>query len=53
MDPDEMNNLVNRNNPDYFEALLAAMNSKLNALITDEIGDDQARVDISLFEADG
>ena len=41
-DPEEMNNLANRDNPDYDEALLARMNAKLNALIEAEIGDDVA-----------
>ncbi len=45
-DPEEMNNLANRDNPDFDEELLAAMNTKLNDLITAEIGEDQALVDL-------
>jgi arylsulfatase len=45
-DPEEMNNLANRDNPDFDEELLAAMNTKLNDLITAEIGDDHALVDL-------
>ena len=41
-DPDEMDNLANPAHPGYNEALLLAMNQKLNALIADEIGDDKA-----------
>ena len=41
-DPEEMNNLANRDNPDYDEELLARMNDKLNALIEAEIGVDVA-----------
>ena len=51
LDPEEMNNLANRDNPDFDEALLAAMNSKLNALITAEIGDDQFLFDEEKLEA--
>lgn len=40
-DPDEVNNLANPDNPDYDDALLAAMNAKLNALIDAEIGEDK------------
>ena len=42
MDPEEMDNLADRNNPNYDEALLATMNAKLNALIQAEIGEDTA-----------
>ena len=45
-DPEEMNNLANRDNPDFDEELLAAMNTKLNDLIIAEIGDDHALVDL-------
>jgi arylsulfatase len=49
-DPEEMNNLANRDHPDFDEELLATMNAKLNALITAEIGDDQALVDLSRID---
>jgi hypothetical protein len=45
-DPEEMNNLANRDNPDFDEELLVAMNTKLNDLIIAEIGDDHALVDL-------
>lgn len=45
VDPDEMNNLANQDNPDYSEALLIKMNQKLNALIQEEIGEDEALLD--------
>ena len=41
-DPDEMENLANPAHPGYDEALLSAMNQKLNALIAEEIGEDKA-----------
>ncbi|MFZ4584375.1 MAG: sulfatase-like hydrolase/transferase [Acidimicrobiia bacterium] len=41
-DPEEMDNLANPAHPNYDEALLSAMNQKLNALIADEIGEDKA-----------
>lgn len=41
-DPEEMDNLANPAHPRYDEALLSAMNEKLNALIVEEIGDDKA-----------
>ena len=41
-DPEEMDNLANPAHPKYDEALLSAMNQKLNALITEEIGEDAA-----------
>jgi hypothetical protein len=41
-DPEEMDNLANPAHPRYDEALLSAMNQKLNALIADEIGEDKA-----------
>jgi arylsulfatase len=41
-DPEEMDNLANPAHPRYDEALLAAMNEKLNALIAEEIGEDNA-----------
>lgn len=47
LDPEEMNNLASRDNPDFDEELLATMNTKLNALITAEIGDDRALLDLS------
>jgi hypothetical protein len=42
MDPEEMDNLANPTHPKYDEALLSAMNQKLNALIDGEIGEDKA-----------
>jgi hypothetical protein len=39
-DPDEMDNLANRDNPSYDEALIASMNDKLNTLIRHELDDD-------------
>jgi hypothetical protein len=42
IDPEEMDNLADPDNPNYDEALLATMNAKLNALITAEIGEDKA-----------
>jgi arylsulfatase A-like enzyme len=41
-DPEEMENLADPAHPRYDEALLSAMNQKLNALIVEEIGDDKA-----------
>jgi len=41
-DPEEMDNLANPANPGYDESLLSAMNQKLNALISEEIGEDNA-----------
>jgi hypothetical protein len=41
-DPEEMDNLANPAHPRYDEALLSAMNQKLNALIAEEIGQDKA-----------
>lgn len=41
-DPEEMDNLANPAHPRYDEALLSAMNTKLNALIAEEIGEDKA-----------
>jgi arylsulfatase len=41
-DPEEMDNLANPDHPRYDEALLSAMNQKLNALIAEEIGEDTA-----------
>jgi arylsulfatase len=42
LDPEEMNNLADPNNPDYDKELLTRMNAKLTALIQAEIGDDKA-----------
>jgi arylsulfatase len=42
LDPEEMDNLANPAHPKYDEALLSAMNQKLNALIAEEIGEDKA-----------
>jgi hypothetical protein len=41
-DPEEMDNLADPAHPRYDEDLLSAMNEKLNALIAEEIGDDNA-----------
>ncbi len=41
-DPEEMDNLADPAHPKYDEALLSAMNQKLNALIAEEIGEDTA-----------
>lgn len=41
-DPEEMDNLADPSHPKYDEALLSAMNDKLNALIVGEIGEDKA-----------
>ena len=41
MDPEEMNNLADPENPDYNEELLKIMNAKLNGLIDAEIGEDK------------
>jgi arylsulfatase len=41
-DPEEMDNLADPANPSYSEELLSAMNDKLNALIDEEIGEDEA-----------
>ena len=42
LDPEEMDNLADPNNPNYDEELLATMNTKLNELIKTEIGEDKA-----------
>jgi arylsulfatase len=42
LDPGEMNNLADPNDPNQDEALLTVMNRKLNALIQAEIGHDEA-----------
>jgi hypothetical protein len=42
IDPEEMNNLADPDNPNYNEELLATMNAKLNDLIATEIGEDKA-----------
>jgi hypothetical protein len=42
IDPEEMNNLADPDNPNYSEELLAIMNAKLNDLIATEIGEDKA-----------
>jgi arylsulfatase A-like enzyme len=41
-DPEEMDNLADPAHPRYDEALLSAMNQKLNVLIAEEIGEDKA-----------
>ncbi len=48
LDPEEMNNLADPSNPAYDEALLAAMNAKLTALIQTEIGEDQSLLALAL-----
>ena len=45
-DPGETNNLANPDNPGYDEALLAEMNSKLNSLISEEIGEDKVLIEL-------
>jgi arylsulfatase len=42
LDPEEMDNLADPNNPNYEKELLANMNTKLNELIKIEIGEDKA-----------
>jgi arylsulfatase len=42
LDPEEMDNLADPDDPSYDEELLAMMNAKLNTLIEAEIGEDQA-----------
>jgi arylsulfatase len=41
MDPEEMNNLADQENPGYDVEILDMMNAKLNALIEAEIGEDK------------
>jgi arylsulfatase A-like enzyme len=48
-DPDEMDNLANRHNPNHDEKLIASMNDKLNTLIQAELGDDPDIVDRPLL----
>ena len=45
-DPGETNNLANVESPDYDESLLSEMNSKLNALIDIEIGEDGILIEL-------
>ena len=45
-DPGETNNLANNENPDYDESLLSELNSKLNALIDAEIGEDKVLIEL-------
>jgi arylsulfatase A-like enzyme len=40
-DPEEINNLARRDNPDYDADLILKMNDKLNTLIEAEIGEDE------------
>jgi len=42
----ETSNLANPSNPGHDESLLAEMNAKLNALITAEIGEDKALIEL-------
>ena len=44
-----MDNLANRDNPKFDEALLSSMNRKLNDLIAEELGDDPDIVDRPLL----
>ncbi|MEE8375198.1 MAG: hypothetical protein V3S26_02630, partial [Acidimicrobiia bacterium] len=48
-DPDEMDNLANRDNPAHDEALVVSMNDKLNTLIRAELDDDPDIVDRPLL----
>jgi len=48
-DPDEIDNLANRDNPKHNKKLVASMNDKLNDLIRDELGDDPDIVDRPLL----
>jgi arylsulfatase A-like enzyme len=48
-DPDEMDNLANRDNAAYDESLVASMNDKLNTLIRYELDDDPDMVDRPLL----
>ena len=46
IDPNETNNLANADNPDFDESLLAEMNTKLNTLIVEEIGEDKTLIEL-------
>jgi arylsulfatase len=48
-DPEEMDNLANRDHPAFDEALVTSMNDKLNTLIRHELGDDPDIVDRPLL----
>jgi arylsulfatase len=48
-DPDEMDNLANRDNPKFDEAVISSMNDKLNDLVREELGDDPDIVDRPLL----
>jgi hypothetical protein len=48
-DPDEIDNLANRDNPNHDEKLIESMNDKLNTLIQAELGDDPDIVDRPLL----
>jgi arylsulfatase len=50
MDPEEMNNLADQENPGFNEDLLDMMNAKLNALIEAEIGEDKLIFEPSQLE---
>jgi len=50
MDPEEMNNLADPDNPDYDQKLLKTMNAKQNALIESEIGQDKFIFDPSKMD---
>jgi len=48
-DPDELENLANRDHPKYDKALVVEMNDKLNSLIRTELGNDPNLVDRPLL----
>ncbi|WP_165165049.1 sulfatase-like hydrolase/transferase [Corynebacterium qintianiae] len=48
-DPNELENLGNKNHPRYDEALVARLLAKLNALIERELGEDSAPMDLDMF----
>ncbi len=48
-DPGEMENIGNRNHPKYDPKLVERMLGKLNALIQQELGDDECPFDLEMF----
>jgi arylsulfatase len=48
-DPDELDNLANRDNAKFDEAVVSSMNEKLNDLVRQELGDDPDIVDRPLL----
>ncbi len=48
-DPGEMENLGNRNHPQHNPEIVERMLTKLNALIEQELGDDQCPFDLNMF----